>query len=226
MSTLPSAYYDKNHIVKVIESGDHRRIIGGNWDTIGQLQLEFLIRQGLKPSDKLLDIGCGSLRLGVKAVPYLDEGNYWGTDLNESLLSTGYEKEIVPSGFGDRLSRSHLIADGEFEFPNLPTRFDFAIAQSVFTHLPLNHLRLCLSNLGEKLDAPCTFFFTVFIAPDNSVTRPCRQTSAITTFPHKDPYHYIGSDLFHAASGTKWKIEYLGEWGHPVNQKIVKATFR
>ena len=33
-------------------------------------------------------------------------------------------------------------------------------AQSVFTHLPLNHLRLCLANLARRLVTPCRFYFT------------------------------------------------------------------
>jgi hypothetical protein len=128
-------------LAKRVPNGEHRALIGGMWDEIGALQLDFLRARGLRPDSRLPDIGCGSLRLGVRATDYLETGNYWGTDINESLLTAGYEREIVPSGLAHKLPRDHLIVDGDFTFAHLPRDFDFVIAQSVFTHLPLNHLR-------------------------------------------------------------------------------------
>ena len=41
-----------------IEQNRHRNFIGGKWEEIGQLQYDFLLKQGLQPQQKLLDIGC------------------------------------------------------------------------------------------------------------------------------------------------------------------------
>ena len=76
----------------------------------------------------------------MRAVDFLDSGHYWGTDLNESLLDAGYEKEIVPASLTDKLPRENLVTDGDFKFPSIPQEINFAIAQSLFTHLPLNPL--------------------------------------------------------------------------------------
>lgn len=149
-----SNYYDEAAVAGAVERGEHREVIGSMWDEIGPLQLRFLQANGLTPDSTLLDIGCGSLRLGVRAVEYLEPGNYWGTDLNPVLLDAGYDKEIVPAGLAARLPRSHLVVDEEFEFPGIPSRIDFAIATSVFTHLPFNYMRLCLARLGAQLISP------------------------------------------------------------------------
>ena len=52
----------------------HREYVGGMWESIGRLQFDFLINQGMKPESILLDIACGCLRLGVHAIPYLNKG--------------------------------------------------------------------------------------------------------------------------------------------------------
>lgn len=222
MTTHHSGYYDHSRIDERVAAGDHRAVIGGLWDQIGGLQLEFLRANGLTPQSRLLDIGCGSLRLGVVAVDYLDAGLYWGTDINASLLTAGYEREIVPAGLAQKLPRENLIVDGEFAFTGLPRSFDFAIAQSVFTHLPFNHMRLCLANLAEHVEGACTFFMTVFIAPDNVLSKPfAQQPGGVTTYPHRDPYHYSLADLNHAAVGLPWRIDYVGDWMHPRNQMMV-----
>lgn len=49
---------------KVMNREPHRIAVGGMWDEIGKLQFEFMVKQGLKPHHKFLDIGCGSLRGG------------------------------------------------------------------------------------------------------------------------------------------------------------------
>jgi cyclopropane fatty-acyl-phospholipid synthase-like methyltransferase len=223
MPALLSAYYNQDAINERVSKGDHRTVIGGLWDEIGALQLEFLQRRGLQPESRLLDIGCGSLRLGIRAVDYLDAGHYWGTDLNESLLTAGFEKEVVPAGLAHKLPRTNLVVDRDFTFANLPRNFDFIVAQSVFTHLPFNHLRLCLANLAEYVDSHCNFFVTMFIAADEELSKPVIQHAAgnIKTYPHRDPYHYSLADLRHAARGLPWTVEYIGEWNHPRNQKMV-----
>src|SRR5947209_178803 len=49
----------------------HRTFVGGEWDTIGKLQFDFIVRQGLEPRHVLLDIGCGALRGGRFFIEYL-----------------------------------------------------------------------------------------------------------------------------------------------------------
>src|SRR3979409_2149502 len=61
---------------------DHRAAVGGRWEEIGELQFQFLRTHGLEPQHRLLDIGCGSLRGGVRFVSYLDPGNYFGIDIS------------------------------------------------------------------------------------------------------------------------------------------------
>jgi SAM-dependent methyltransferase len=228
MSNYLSTYYDTDAVAAAIQRGDHRGVIGGMWDEIGALQLDFLKTQGLQTESTLLDIGCGSLRLGVRAVEYLSARNYWGTDLSAALLDAGYEKEIVPAGLNSKIARSNLVTDPDFSFEGIPSDIDFAVAQSVFTHLPLNHMRLCLANLGQHVRSPCTFFFTVFTPPGGlPVTQSHQQPrGGICTHPDRDPYHYSIADLHHAAADTPWAIEFIGDWDHPRNQMMVRAQKR
>ena len=75
---METAYDDVDGIRMAVSRGQHRDVIGGLWEELGQLQLDFMIREGLKPHHKLLDIGCGSLRGGIHYIRYLDVGNYVG----------------------------------------------------------------------------------------------------------------------------------------------------
>jgi ubiquinone/menaquinone biosynthesis C-methylase UbiE len=86
--------YDRRLTEEKIRLGFHRDFVGGMWEELGRLQLEFLKHQGLLPAHSLLDVGCGALRGGVRFVDYLNSGLYCGLDMNESLLEAGrYEVE-------------------------------------------------------------------------------------------------------------------------------------
>ena len=114
-ATGPSAYHDVDLMRDRIALGEHRDVVGGLWDELGALQFDFLRAQGLEPPDRLLDVGCGALRAGVKLVPYLEPGGYYGIDLRQELLDAGYEREIAPLGLEDRLPRENLAANGAFD---------------------------------------------------------------------------------------------------------------
>ncbi len=223
---MSSVYYDPASMGSILASGQHRDIIGGMWDEIGLMQLDMLKQQGLLPHHVLLDLGCGCLRLGCKAVAYLEPGKYWGTDLVQELMDTGYEKELVPLGLATRLPRSQLVQDTEFTFDSIPDNIDFVIAQSVFTHLPLNHLRLCLARLALHLKGPATFLFTIFEPePGTAIHESSKQSrGGVVTHPHKDPFHMRLEDLHYAAHDLPWSIEFIGDWNHPRNQKLVRAV--
>lgn len=214
-----SFYDNPERIANGLKAGKHRRLIGGMWDQIGPLQLDLLKDQGLKPGHRLLDIGCGALRLGTLAVPYLRPRHYFGTDLNRNLMLEGHRHEIAEPG---RLPLDNLVQDADFTFPGIPGTIDYAIAVSVFTHLPFNHLRRCLLNLRrfKKLDRFC---FTVFLAPSvEASTGPVEQLGGITSFDTKDPFHFVAEDLDYLGRQTGYDISFV-DWDHPRNQKMCVA---
>jgi hypothetical protein len=90
-----SKYYDRDAIAREVAAGKHRETVGGKWDEIGILQFEYLVAKTLRPEHRLLDIGCGCLRGGVHFIRYLDPTNYFGIDVNQSLLDAGYNVELA-----------------------------------------------------------------------------------------------------------------------------------
>ncbi|WP_374432066.1 class I SAM-dependent methyltransferase [Tabrizicola sp.] len=141
-----------------------------------------LLSAGMTPQDHLLDIGCGSLRLGHKAVPFLHPGHYWGTDASLSLMRHGRLTELPDPS---RLPEDHLIEDTTFAFPGIPDTITLAIAFGVFTHLPHADLATTLQNLRRFPNLRATLF-TTFLSDAPTSTR---QPDGVVTHPDRPPYH-------------------------------------
>ncbi|HLY47206.1 MAG TPA: class I SAM-dependent methyltransferase [Stellaceae bacterium] len=217
-----SFYYDKSAISRAVAKGGHRGIIGGLWDEIGRLQLDFLKKMGLDQRSRLVDVGCGCLRGGVHFVDFLDPGNYFGIDMSAELLQAGYDIELNGRGLCDKLPRSNLICNAEFDFSEFATTFDVAIAQSLFTHLPANVIELCLSRLAPHMQPDGVLFATFFIVPDDHpIGAPFTHPRGIRTFDDHDPYHHRLRQIRHLCDGLPWRPELVGEWGHPRDQQMV-----
>src|ERR1700690_1184571 len=60
------------------------------WDQLVQYQFNILTGLGLKPEHSFLDIGCGPLTVGIRLIPYLNRGNYFGGDLRIQPLLEAY----------------------------------------------------------------------------------------------------------------------------------------
>src|SRR5829696_6531858 len=59
--------------------------VGGEFDALGHLLREGLVFHGLKPTDYLIDVGCGSGRLAKPLAEYL-HGKYLGIDVVPELV--------------------------------------------------------------------------------------------------------------------------------------------
>lgn len=217
---LESSYLDQRQIQRAVDHGEHREVVGGLWDEIGDLQYRFLIDHGLQPQHTLLDIGCGSFRGGVRFIQYLEAGNYIGIDINQSLLDV----ELKAVELQDKMQRENLVCLLDFEFDRLGRQFDYALAHSLFTHLTFNRIRRCLERLVPVINVGGHFFATFFeLRRTASPSLPfTHDPGEIVTYDTRDPYHYKLADFFYAASGLPWQIRYIGGWEHPRGQLMLE----
>lgn len=133
---------------KTLKPHWHRQAVGGLWEEVGKLQFNFMVSEGLKPRHYFLDVGCGSLRGGVHFVRYLETGHYFGIDINQDLLEAG-KGELKKNHLLHK--KPILVQMSKFHFASLGQTFDYALAQSVFTHLPLNSILMCIMNIDKCL---------------------------------------------------------------------------
>lgn len=190
----------------------HRDYVGGKWDEIGQLQLKFLVSRGLEPWHSLLDIGCGSLRLGCKAIPYLDGGNYYGIEKEESLINAGLEQEVSKALINAKQPR--IMQTSDFNLAVLDRNIDFAIAHSLFTHLTKSEIDKCLLSILPRMNINAKLYASFF---------ECNQPRFNPKYSHDHDYFcYTRSEMTNAGSKAGYRSKYIGEWGHPRGQMMIE----
>lgn len=194
----------------------HRAYVGGLWEEIGRLQFDFLLSKGLRPASYLIDIACGSLRLGVKVIPFLEAGHYLGLEKEPALVKAGIEQELDPAIRFEKQPR--IAISDSFEFEKLGEVADFAIAQSLFTHLPPPLIETCLSKLHPWLNDDGVLYATFFRSP-KKVANPKR--------PHDHGHFaYTESEMLGFGESLGYTVTYIGDWGHPRNQVMVEYRKR
>ena len=212
-----SHYYNQQ---KIFIKNDHRNYIGGRWDEIGKLQFDFLKKMGLKPKDKLIDIGCGSLRGGVHFIEYLDDFNYFGTAINEELVKVGIDKELN-NILKSKITLKNFIISENFDLNFKIKSFDYGIALSVFTHLKKKNILKCLTNVSKKF-VTGKFYGTFFIVDYKNKDIPCKQLDGFISYSYKDPFHYTLDEINEMAKLSGFKCKLIKDFIHPRNQKMIE----
>jgi hypothetical protein len=161
------------------------------------------------------------LRGGVFFIPYLDAGRYYGIDKQGWLLHHGFLDEL-PMPQRDRVGGLEVTED--FTIPEDWPLFDFAIAQSLFTHLPPLTVSQGVRRVVRSL-APGGKFYATFFNPHVLSHDPEPDTythpAGVITFRNSDPYHYKPAFFAELASANQVGFEYIGGWDHPRDQEMV-----
>jgi len=201
-----------------IRTKRHREFVGGMWEEMGRHQFDYLVAEGLQRRHKLLDVGCGSLRGGLHFIDYLDAGNYFGIDINQSLIDAAH-LELKEAGLTGK--RPVLMVDDRFDFSEFGEQFDFMLSVSVFTHLPLNNIVRCLKNASTCLSVGGAYYATFFEAPFDAHLDDIRHApGGILTHYDSNPFHYSTGEIGIMAGLAGLQVSIPGEWGHPRNQRM------
>ncbi len=122
----------RDHVYELVGRNDSyedamQQAVGGEFDAIGQMELDLLISVGLSADGFLIDVGCGSGRLAAPLASYL-RGDYLGTDVVPTLLDHARGLVQRPEW------RFELSSD--LTIPAQSGTADIVCFFSVFTHLP------------------------------------------------------------------------------------------
>jgi ubiquinone/menaquinone biosynthesis C-methylase UbiE len=159
-----------------------RMIFVGNGDfkKIGDEFLRYFIELGgLKPGDKVLDVGCGIDRMAVPLTQYLNaNGKYEGFD----IVAQGIDWCI--KNIASRHPNFHFqVADvynqgynprgrfdaAQYKFPFADASFDFVFLTSVFTHMLPRELENYLAEIVRTLRKNGRCLITFFLLNEESL---------------------------------------------------------
>ena len=122
-----------------------------DYDLVSAMSFSLLAACGLRQSHRLLDVGCGSLRLGRLLIPYLNPHNYFGLEPNKWLIDEGLKYEVGGSLVDVR--QPTFVYDTSLASLPADLTFDYVIAQSIFSHTGPDLLERWLKEISAHLSA-------------------------------------------------------------------------
>jgi SAM-dependent methyltransferase len=175
-----------------------------DYDLIAAMTFNLLTTLGLRQHHSLLDVGCGSLRIGRLLIPYLNRGKYFGVEPNNWLVEAGIEhelgKDVVP------IKRPTFFFSASPEtVVQAKVSFDFALAQSIFSHCGLDLIRGWLSAVSRSLTQSGALVATFL---------PDQEDSKLTGWVYPECVNYQPETLERAAAEMNLRFEIL-DWKHP-----------
>jgi ubiquinone/menaquinone biosynthesis C-methylase UbiE len=134
---------------------------------------------GLRPTDRVLDIGCGIGRMAVPLLDHLDAaGSYEGFDVGRAMIRwceqhitarrADFRFTWVPV-YNRKYNPFGSLAAAELRFPYEDESFDFAFATSLFTHLTEDDAAHYLRETRRVLRPGGRCLLTFFVLDDHAL---------------------------------------------------------
>ena len=175
-----------------------------DYDLIAAMTFNLLTTLGLRQHHSLLDVGCGSLRIGRLLIPYLNHGKYFGVEPNEWLVEEGIKREL-----GEALLEikrpTFFFSDSPQVITQESISFDFALAQSIFSHCGLDLIKGWLSAISRSLAEDGALVATFL---------PGEEDSPIKGWVYPECVNYRPTTMRQAAAEAGLRFELL-DWRHP-----------
>src|SRR5215467_6160686 len=175
-----------------------------DYDLIAAMTFNLLTTLGLRQHHSVLDVGCGSLRIGRLLIPYLNRGKYFAIEPNEWLVEEGINREIGKS-LVEIKRPTFFFSDSPDTTLQANIAFDFALAQSIFSHCGLDLIKAWLSAISHSLAKHGALVATFLIGEAD-----CTKTGWI----YPECVNYRPATLERAAKEVNLRFEIL-DWRHP-----------
>jgi SAM-dependent methyltransferase len=208
----------------------------GDFQAVGaQLLRNLKDHAALRPTDRVLDIGCGNGRVAAQLAPFLrDGGGYVGFDISKAgvaacrrrFTSSPHLRFEHLDVWNGEYNATGKVREEETVFPVADASVDLAFATSVFTHMRMPAVRRYLAEAARVLKPGGRFAFTAF------ALEPRRDRSEVFDFQPFDatskvidqryPERAIGHDrtMLEAAvaeAGLSLQGSWKGAWSPPAD---------
>jgi SAM-dependent methyltransferase len=211
----PSA--DRENLGLGLKPGDphYRAYVGPpeDYDLIAAMTFNLLTTLGLRQHHSLLDVGCGSLRIGRLLIPYLNRGKYFGVEPAEWLVTEGIKQELGEAIVQIKRPTFFFSASPE-KVAQAKVSFNFALAQSIFSHCGLDLIKGWLSAVSSSLAEDGALIAT-FLPGDEDPAR--------AGWIYPDCVNYRPATLERAAGEANLRFEILN-WRHPRQTWVLFAA--
>lgn len=132
------------------------------FDAAGRQQLVALLEEGLSPESKVLEFGCGCLRIAYWLVHFLDPDCYFGIEPAHKRVELGSRFLFTPEKLADK--RPRFDNNAVFDSGVFRERFDFFLARSIWTHACKRQIEMSLDSFVSD-SKPDAIFLASFLPP-------------------------------------------------------------
>lgn len=168
------AEYRTRAIAQGLASGKAHFSLGENLEKAGERQSfwtageakaqQYFALMGLKPNHRVVDYGCGSLRVGAHFIRYLDPGCYLGLDVIGDFFEIG--KRLAGSDLIDEKRPQFAVIDENAIASAVEFGADFVFSSAVCIHVHPNELPAYFGNLARITAKPgARLCFNVAVSP-------------------------------------------------------------
>ncbi len=180
----------------------------GTGTTSGLIQLELLIKEGMKPEHSLFELGSGALTGGIPMIRYLNKNKYCGVDPNAWLRESTL---LIPEN-QDILLKNPLFYSNEDFKPEIRRKFDFIFAHSILNHAADWQFVMFLENMLKHMNPTTVILVSLLFADGNE---------------YGNPGYGVWSDDIAPINATEWMSQdviYID--GKPRGNKQGKINFK